>query len=131
MNEETREAVRGWLQKATIDWTTIEVLLESKRCPRESVCFHCQQYVEKLLKAMLTLHGIEAPKTHDLKRLVQLAASKCPELLRFEDRVDSLTAHAIQSRYPGDWLPVEEKDMRNLVDLTKELADLLLPLLRV
>lgn len=87
MNDETRAAVREWLDKAQSDWTTVEILTADERCPMETFCFHCQQYVEKLLKAFLTLHSVEAPKTHDLKRLVQLAAPKLPELLRFVDRV--------------------------------------------
>jgi HEPN domain-containing protein len=96
----------------------------------ETVCFHCQQYVEKLLKAFLTLQSVEAPKTHDLKRLVQLAAPKCPELLHFVDDVDTLTDHAIQSRYPGDWQSIDRTEMQEIVLLAREVGDLLLPKLR-
>ena len=73
MSDETGEAVRQWRAKARSDWTTVEILLGSERCPADTVCFHCQQLVEKLLKALLTRHGIEAPKTHDLRRLIRLA----------------------------------------------------------
>lgn len=62
MNDETREAVQQWQAKAQSDWTTIEILMSSEQCPADAVCFHCQQFVEKLLKAILTKHGIEAPK---------------------------------------------------------------------
>lgn len=62
MSDETDEAVRQWRTKARSDWTTVEILLGSERCPADTVCFHCQQFVEKLLKALLTRHGVEAPR---------------------------------------------------------------------
>ncbi|MBN1506878.1 MAG: HEPN domain-containing protein [Sedimentisphaerales bacterium] len=49
MSDQTREAVAQWLAKARNDWTTVEILLASGYAPAETVCFHCQQYVEKLL----------------------------------------------------------------------------------
>ena len=69
----------------------------------DTVCFHCQQFVEKLLKALLTCHRVEAPKTHDLRRLIQLAEPFAPELSRFSDASDVLTAHGLETRYPDDW----------------------------
>ena len=65
MNDDSGELVRQWKEKARNDWTAVEILLDSEQCPAETVCFHCQQFVEKLLKALLTQHCIEAPKTHD------------------------------------------------------------------
>ena len=95
MNEQTREAVRQWRAKAQSDWDAVEILTASKRCPAETVCFHCQQFVEKLLKALLTGHGIEAPKTHDLRRLIQLAKPFTPEISLLADAADELTVHGV------------------------------------
>ena len=102
MNDETREAVRQWRAKAQSDWTAIEIMMSSEQCPADAVCFHCQQFVEKLLKAILTKHNIEAPKTHDLRRLIQLAEPFVPELSRLSDSSDKLTVHGVEARYPGD-----------------------------
>jgi HEPN domain-containing protein len=79
MNDNTQEAVRQWLARARADWETVNVLIGNADSPHESIAFHCQQYVEKLLKAFLTMQGIEAPRTHDVRRLVQLAAPVAPE----------------------------------------------------
>jgi HEPN domain-containing protein len=80
MSGDVEGAVKQWLAKAEMYWVSVEILSQSPRGPRQSVCFHCQQYVEKLLKAILTLHQIEAPRTHDLRRLIQLASPLAPEL---------------------------------------------------
>jgi len=127
MSDEIAHSVREWLDRAADDWTTVEILTAHERCPREMVCFHCQQYVEKLLKAFLTFLGIEAPRTHDLRRLAQLAAPQCPEILLVADEIDLLTEHAVQLRYPDDWREVELAEMNKLVALAKGIATILIP----
>ena len=130
MKDHNREAVRQWLAKADSDWSSVEILIASDNCPNEAVCFHCQQYVEKLLKALLTLKGIEAPKTHDLRRLIQLASPFESKLAELADDSDALTVHGVQSRYPGDFWQVEPTEMRRLYELSRKFADILLPRLK-
>lgn len=125
MSDETGEAVRQWRAKARSDWTTVEILLASERCPADTVCFHSQQFVEKLLKALLTRHGIEAPKTHDVRRLIQLAEPFAPELSRLSDASDALTAHGVETRYPDDWREIEPTEMNEVVELAKQLGEIL------
>jgi HEPN domain-containing protein len=126
MNEQTREAVRQWLSKAQSDWDTVEILIASKRCPTDTVCFHCQQYVEKLFKALLTQNDIEAPKTHDLRRLIQLAQPFAPELSLLADVSDELTVHGVETRYPGEWRQIKKSEMKKVVELAKRFSDILL-----
>jgi len=95
MSDQTREVVRQWLAKAESDWTTVEILMASAHCPAEAVCFHCQQYVEKLLKAFLTLKGVEVPKTHDLRRLIQMASPFESKLSKLAEESDALTVHGV------------------------------------
>jgi HEPN domain-containing protein len=127
MNGDTGELVRQWKEKAQNDWTAVEILLDSEQCPAETVCFHCQQFVEKLLKALLTRYSIEAPKTHDLRRLIQLAEPFAPELSALSDASDKLTIHGVETRYPGDWYPVSRAEMNELVELSRKFSDILLP----
>lgn len=125
MKDETREVVRQWRAKAQSDWTAVEILLGSEVCPRDTVCFHCQQFVEKLLKGLLTGNGIEAPKTHDIRRLIQLAELSAPELSRFADASDALSIHGVETRYPGDWYEIERTEMEEVVQLARQLGQLL------
>jgi len=127
MNDDTGELVRQWKEKARNDWTAVEILLASEQCPAETVCFHCQQFVEKLLKALLTRYSIETPKTHDLRRLIQLAQSLAPELSALSEASDKLTIHGVETRYPGDWYPVPPAEMNEVVELSRRFSDILLP----
>lgn len=103
----------------------MEILLGSDQCPADAVCFHCQQFVEKLLKALLTRHGVEAPKTHDLRRLIQLAERFAPELSRFSDASDTLTVHGVETKYPDDWREIEPAEMNEVVELAQRLGQVL------
>ena len=123
MSDELREAVRQWVAKAESDWATVQILTDHSNAPADSVCFHCQQYVEKLLKALLTYYGIEAPRTHDLKRLAQLAVPRLDELATFGDDIDKLTAHAVQSRYPDQWRPIDQTEVAAMVELATRVGD--------
>lgn len=127
MSDQTPEAVAQWLAKARNDWTAVEILLASGHAPAEAVCFHCQQYVEKLLKAVLTREGIEAPKTHDLRRLIQLVGPSVPGLSSLVDAADGLTVYGVQTRYPGDWQPAGPEEMDRAVRLARQFGDLLVP----
>ncbi len=130
MNDDILDLVREWVAKAESDWASVEILSANEHCPKESVCFHCQQYAEKLLKALLTLRSVEAPRTHDLKRLIQLAAPHAADLSALADRSDRLSEHAIRSRYPGNWRDIDDSEMREMIDLSREFAAILLPLLK-
>jgi HEPN domain-containing protein len=64
------------------------------------VCFHCQQAVEKYLKAYLYELGASVPKTHDLDGLLVLLLPHDPTLKPLRRAVDSLTTYAVEYRYP-------------------------------
>jgi HEPN domain-containing protein len=131
MNETALEVVRQWLKKAHSDWETVLILSAHGACPRDTVCFHCQQHVEKLLKAILTLHGIEAPRTHNIRRLMQLVEPVTGDLSHLRDPSDSLTMHAVGSRYPDDWRDIGLEEMNELISLTREFRRFLIPMLGV
>ena len=130
MTDEVDDAVGQWLAKANVDWTCVSILSAHPDGPRQAVCFHCQQYVEKLLKALLTRHQIEAPRTHDLRRLIQLVAPVASELGAFADRADLLSHAGVEIRYPDEWRVVSPDEMSVMIQLAKDFAAALLPLLK-
>jgi HEPN domain-containing protein len=68
-----------WVEKAEGDWNAARQLNRVRKDPNyDSVCFHCQQSVEKYLKARLEEAGVNFPKTHDLIKLLGLAITVEP-----------------------------------------------------
>jgi len=64
--------------------------------------FHCQQAVEKALKAFLAAHEVPFRKTHDLDELAIACGRIDPGLDREADAARELTAFAWEFRYPGE-----------------------------
>jgi HEPN domain-containing protein len=53
-----------WLRKAKNDALSARILIFHLNPITDTACFHCQQAVEKLLKAFLGYRGISFEKVH-------------------------------------------------------------------
>lgn len=76
--------------------------LASAEVPTDTVCFHCQQAAEKLLKAMLAAQGVPPPRTHVLMLLAGQLVGFFPTIERLADDLAILTPYAVAARYPDD-----------------------------
>jgi HEPN domain-containing protein len=66
------ELARALADRAQDDYYVLERLAGDARAPAWVLGFHAQQAVEKALKAVLTMRGIEFPRTHNLSMLLEL-----------------------------------------------------------
>lgn len=93
--------VHEWVEKAENDLRNAAHTLKlGEDCPTDTVCFHAQQCVEKYVKALLVLRGVDFPKTHDLDKLQRLLPGETRLSLSEEER-GRLTDYATVGRYPG------------------------------
>jgi len=85
MNEKW-EKIEGLIDKAERDLKAAEVLLKNEEADFHSrnICFHCQQCVEKYLKAYLIHKDVHAPRTHDLLYLLELCSDFDDHFKTFE-----------------------------------------------
>ncbi|MCF8367427.1 MAG: HEPN domain-containing protein [Bacteroidales bacterium] len=90
---------KEWLIAAEDDLLSAKKLVTEKRLTN-IVAFHCQQCIEKGLKAFMEERGDKSVKSHDLLRLKDLAGLKISE----KDYIFLATINEIytDSRYPGD-----------------------------
>jgi HEPN domain-containing protein len=89
-----------WVRKAEEDAEAARDLAVRRPPLRDIVCFHCQQAVEKYLKALLQELSISFPKTHDLEVLLDLLLPHAPTLNTLRRRLDALSNFAVEYRYP-------------------------------
>lgn len=101
------------LKKAKEDLEAAEKLIESGDFSEEIVLFHCQQAIEKALKAFLDSRGVIYPKIHDLETLLTLCIEKdCSfEKISF---VTTLTPYAVEIRY-DEFVALEKNEVREIV----------------
>ena len=80
-----------------------------------AIGFHCQQAVEKALKAALTLDGIDFPKTHDIDFLAELAAEHSIAAPEEVAEAGWLTPWAAEFRYDDE--PLESLDRERALEV--------------
>jgi HEPN domain-containing protein len=82
----------------------------------EDLCFNAQQAVEKAIKAFLIFYDVEPEKTHNLVTLI----NKLKQYVKFPEKLDEaaeLNHYAVQTRYPGDYTPIEEDEYRRAIEI--------------
>lgn len=119
-NPENLRAARQWVEKAEHDLRNAEHTLTLKEdCPFDTVCFHAQQCVEKYLKALLLVHSVDFPRTHDLRVLMQLVSLHRELGLEMSEMV-ALNRYTVEARYPGDWEPITRDDAEEAVAIARK-----------
>ena len=115
------EFVLPWIQKAENDILTACHLAEKMYpTPDEIICFHCQQSVEKYLKAFLALNDKEPEKTRDLLEIVENCVKFDADFSILTPKCEYLTPFAVQTRYPGGSDP-EEHEMKTALTYAEEI----------
>lgn len=109
---------RGLAEKAEHDFQAATEGLEHG-FPLDVICFHLQQAVEKLLKALLVVHGADFPLTHELDALLALAIPLAPELESFRDRLRPFASYAVEMRYDSSLYPRREEAVEALETVMK------------
>ena len=116
--------VKEWIYKAEEDYESAISLARKKKNPvPDAVCFHCQQCIEKYLKAYLSYHDVEPLEIHDLQVLRKLCAGIDKDFGTVSDGLDILNAYAVNfSDTPVKKLQSKEpvQVMRKLRDFIKE-----------
>jgi HEPN domain-containing protein len=111
-----------WLNKAEHDLLSAQRLLEIEPMILDNACFHCQQAIEKCLKAFLIYHGRDIERTHNVIFLL----SECATFDSVFATVDPLNinAYAVQGRYPDSNLIPTIDEAKSYYRLALQVRDL-------
>ena len=120
----------AWLAKAENDVLNIENNLAAERVPWDTVCFHAQEAVEKMLKALLLFHGLPVSRTHDLVVLLTECVAVEPSIADLEVDCQTFAPFAVPVHYPGDLPEPGEHDARDLIAAMKRVRARVLPLIQ-
>jgi len=107
MNDEDH-IVMEWKRLADMDLATANHMFRTYHpVPVEVVCFHSQQAAEKMLKCFLVSKGIEPPKIHDLRKLIQMCIEIDDGFNEIFKEATLLTRYAVLPRYPVEFELIE------------------------
>ncbi|MDR2588107.1 MAG: HEPN domain-containing protein [Spirochaetales bacterium] len=108
---------KAWIKRAKSS-LAISKIKSGEDIFYEDLCFQAQQAVEKAVKGLLIFCNVEPEKTHNLVSLIK-ELSKFMNIPEDVDEAAILNGYAVQTRYPGDYSPVEEEEYNNAI-LTAE-----------
>ena len=101
--EKKNSLIKEWLHKGERDLDTARLTLDNRPEYTDIICYHCQQAVEKYLKAYLVYLDTPFEKKHDLDYLIDLIVENDKDIEQFYDFVETLSGYAVEIRYPDDW----------------------------
>ena len=118
MNE--RDSAESMLGLACEDLSALENMASNPVFTERIFGFHAQQAVEKALKALLTFHDVEYPRTHDLRALTVLLTTSAIDVPEKVDALLTLTTFAVTWRYDWNADFTEPLDRARIVALVSE-----------
>ncbi len=125
--EDRFDLAQNWFKKADSDLKNVELIFQvvASDKPFDTVCFHCQQAVEKYLKGFLIYLEVPFTKTHNIEVLIDLVSQRYPEIEKYEFAI-SLTGYSVENRYPDDFIEVSEYDAQEAYRIALSVKDFIL-----
>ncbi len=118
MNEKQNE-IAEWIIKADHDLGTAIVTYLHIPEFKDTITFHCQQSVEKCLKAYLIYWGISFKLTHDLIYLLELIHTKDISINVYFERIVKLQNYAVEIRYPNELIFLTHEKVLEAIETSK------------
>ncbi|MDQ3671086.1 MAG: HEPN domain-containing protein [Actinomycetota bacterium] len=116
------EEAADWLARARQDLRAVEVDLDADPPLSGDAAFHCQQAVEKALKAVLARHGHVFRRTHDIGELALAVLEHEPLLEPLLRESVLLTDYAWRFRYPGEVFEPARAKVDEALDIARRVV---------
>jgi HEPN domain-containing protein len=97
---ENNKHVLDWIEKADHDLGSAKLIFLHIPDYFDTIAFHCQQAVEKYLKAILVNYKIEFQRTHNLVYLLDILSGRFEIDESKYDKAIILNGLSVQIRYP-------------------------------
>ena len=123
MNGQVEES-KQWIIKGDHDLGTAKITYLHIPEYMDTVTFHCQQAVEKYLKAFLVYHSTSFRHTHDLIYLLDLITTIDIEFEKFYDIVSELQGYAVEIRYPEEVIFLSKEKVENAIAIAKNVREI-------
>lgn len=119
MNEQSNE-IKEWLEKADHDLGSAKIIFLHIPEYFDTIAFHCQQAVEKYIKAILIFEKIEFQRSHDLVYLLELLSQKIDiDELKYKNAF-MLNSFSVQIRYPNIVIKLTKEELESAILISEE-----------
>ena len=118
------DEIKQWIIKGDHDLGTAKVTYLHVPEYLDTVTFHCQQAVEKYLKAYLIFQSTVFKFSHDLIYLLDLITLKDPDFENYYDTISELQGYAVEIRYPNETIYLSNEKVENAIIIAKKVREL-------
>lgn len=119
MNEQIDE-IKQWIEQADHDLGSAKIIYLHLPDYFDTIAFHCQQAVEKYLKAVLIHYQIEFRRTHDLVFLLDLLSTKMEITHELFQKAFPLNNFGVQIRYPNKIIKLSDAELQTAIQIAEE-----------
>ena len=119
MNE-LSEQIKEWIKKAEHDLGSAKIIFLYLPDYSDTIAFHCQQAVEKYIKAIMVYKEIEFQRSHDLIYLLELLSSVSEISKDRYKKAVSLNGYSVQIRYPDKIFKLSRKELEDAIAISQE-----------
>ncbi|NOU16015.1 MAG: HEPN domain-containing protein [Bacteroidales bacterium] len=119
MSEQIEE-IKEWIEKADHDLGSAKIIYLHLPDYFDTIAFHCQQAVEKYIKAILVLNKIEFLRSHDLVYLLELLSRNIEiDEAKFR-KAFTLNNYGVQIRYPNKIIKLTKEELETAIQIAEE-----------
>lgn len=115
-----------WIDKGDNDLSGAKLMFLHQPGLYDLIAFHCQQSVEKYIKAYLVKLNIEFLYRHDLVYLLDLI----PENLQFDESyyefVYKLESFSVQIRYPDNIIIPSKEQLQEAIEIAEKFREFII-----
>ena len=109
--KESNTLVTRWVLKADHDLGTAKLTYLHLPEYSDTISFHCQQAVEKYIKALLIFYDIEFMRSHNLVYLLSILADKIIIDNTLYENAIKLNSFSVEIRYPNEILELTKGEL--------------------
>ena len=118
-----KEDTRAWQAKARGDLAKAHHAMTAEEPFLDDAVYHCQQAIEKVMKAFLTWYDIPFRKTHSLEELGRQCVAIDQTLQILVDQAAPLSEYAWKFRYPGEEELPTQAETKAALAITQAVID--------
>lgn len=112
--------VSDWIEKADHDLGSAKIIFLHLPDYFDTIAFHCQQAVEKYVKAVLVYYNIDFQRSHDLVYLLDLLTRKIDiDEVTFR-KAFTLNNFSVQIRYPNKIVKLSKEELETAIQIADE-----------
>ena len=124
MRESDSAIVNTWIEKADHDLGSAKLIFQHLPSYFDTIAFHCQQAVEKYIKASLIYLEIEFQRSHDLPYLLEILSRKVEIKPEIFDKAILLNGFSVEIRYPNQIIHLTEDELKYAILIADDFKQL-------